>query len=275
MISLDPQLPSREGFDLTDPEDLENVFELYDQSLRDMSEQLREQTNNANYITVGGRSLSKNGGPWTPPSGTLFHYHGSWASALSLRGQYGLVICDGRNGTPQHHPNPSVGGSLQRYSKPSAWGCPAGTTGGNRFHDHCFSQPAHQVITIDSHEVNFASICSHTVDFTYIGNHEDLCHSHCVELTTDTSDDTVNVATDGTAVSACSHFHCVTGDTCEALTEDITHGGECELSHGGTQTLNHVIKQNGGAQDWSHSCDTVDSASVDPPHITVIVLMKL
>lgn len=208
MISLELNLPSRDGFDLKDEEDLDEVFSLYDYALNDLTEQIREQANNPNYIVVGGKTLQEKQrkGDFFP--GMVVQFHGTWSEALSLA-RKGWRICDGTFGTPQFHPHPNNGGS-QRVPRGAVWGKNSGSTGGADTHAHA------------------ATAGGHTHDLNGVGatTNDPGTHTHTIAPNNDAADPEYMGCVGSTYYAACvghdhggatgpdgDHVHTLTGAT--------------------------------------------------------------
>jgi len=158
----------------------------------------------------------------------------------------GAVFCDGRNGSPQFHPDPDVGGS-PRYFKATSWGCDSGSIGGTTTHGH------------------EATICIDEVDISHEheASSETTCHSHSTSFCTCEPSNSVEVRSgSGIYVASCDHYH----DAELELTDDGEHNHPITVQPCEEDALKH----------HTHTGEVeVASGSHDPPHVEVIALMKL
>jgi len=279
--------PSTADRDFSDPEQVRSYFDAQNIAIAETIHELMQYANNPDFILIDGQTLVEYlASGQACPIGMIAAFYTTWDEALGMRG---WRICDGRNGTPQIHPNPDEPldeTNIARFIRASGWGedVTDGATkrkAGSANHRHKIETDTHtHTVTVDDHaemaHAHNLSAANTTVQLSFTnivevsgGSHAHCCtstggcHGHTCTFndgghthgsgTCSGTDDTKNVqgcSSGGTAVSGSGHSHTITGAGSHSHTVTIS-------STTGEHT--HALAISGGTH--SHTCTFVQGCA--------------
>jgi hypothetical protein len=250
------------NYDWNNPLRIRDALSAVIRSVAESVSEISEHINNPNYILVNGEPIEKTVGKGAWRRGEVRFFHRTWAEAQKICNEAGAVFCDGRNGSPQFHPDPDDSTSVARYIKASDSDTDSGDTGGAATHTHTFTEGS---VSGDTGNTDL----THNHDATASTSSTTHDHGSCC-FTTQAPSATTNVksGTDAT-VASCDHTHDVD--------VDLPDGGA--HSHAASASVSDW--QDNGGDGHLHSVDldvsgsSVGAGSHDPPHVTLIALMKV